>query len=266
VRTTCSTFWSRSSQSGRHYRTAWSALRRVGQSFLFVGFGIRHWYLRVLLKVLVRALELHRTGSAIATEPLRGLSDVDREQTILYYQRGTRIELEDADIGAFLAELAVRLAAEGGFAEHAAPIGPRPRVFISYAREDGDLAAMVFDALQKENFEPWFDKEALTGGERWDDRITDALDASDFALVLYTPALCRKADSYVNKEVNLARRRALNVRGPFLIPLRTQDIAVEHRIAELGEYQEMLVRPACFDEDMSAVISSMRRDFQRRYR
>jgi hypothetical protein len=242
------------------------ALRRVGQSFLFVGFGVRHWYLRVLLKVLVRALELHRTGSSIATEPLRGLSKVDREQTILYYQRGTRIELEDADTGAFLAELAARLAAEGGFAEHATPIGPRPRVFISYAREDGDLAAMVFDALQKANFEPWFDKEALSGGERWDDRIEDALDATDFTLVLYTPALCRKADSYVNKEVNLARRRALNVRGPFLIPLRTQDIAVEQRIAELGEYQEMLVRPACFDEDMSAVISSMRRDFQRRYR
>ena len=78
------------------------ALKRVGQSFLFVGFGIRHWYLRVLLKVLVRALELHRTGSAIATEPLRGLSETDREQTILFYQRGTRIELEDADTAAFL--------------------------------------------------------------------------------------------------------------------------------------------------------------------
>jgi SIR2-like domain len=141
------------------------ALKRVGQSFLFVGFGIRHWYLRVLLKVLVRALELHRTGSAIATEPLRGLSDSDREQTILFYQRGTRIELEDTDISAFLTELAQRLAAEGGFAEQAAPVGPRPRAFISYAREDGDLAAMVFDALQKANFEPWLDRDALSGGE-----------------------------------------------------------------------------------------------------
>ena len=91
------------------------ALKRFGQTFLFVGFGIKQWYLRVLLKVLVRVLELHRTGSAIVTEPLRGLSEVDREQTILFYQRGTRIELEDADIGAFLAELAQRLEAEGGF-------------------------------------------------------------------------------------------------------------------------------------------------------
>ena len=108
----------------------------------------------MLLKVLVRALELHRTGSAIATEPLRGLSDGDREQTILFYQRGTRIELEDTDTKSFLSELAQRLAAESGFAENAAVAGPRAPAFISYAREDGDLAAMVFDALQKANFEP----------------------------------------------------------------------------------------------------------------
>jgi hypothetical protein len=28
-------------------------------------------------------------------------------------------------------------------------------VFISYAREDGELAAITFDALRKANFEPW---------------------------------------------------------------------------------------------------------------
>jgi hypothetical protein len=242
------------------------ALKRVGQSFLFVGFGIRHWYLRVLLKVLVRALELHRTGSAIATEPLRGLSESDREQTILYYQRGTRIELEDTDTSAFLSELAQRLVAEGGFAEEAVLSGPRPRAFISYAREDGDLAAQVFDALQKANFEPWLDRDALSGGALWNERIQDELDATDFALVLYTPALCRKTDSYVNKEITLARERARSVRGPFLIPLRTAEIADEDRIDELGEYQEMQVRPGEFDEDMGKVISSMRRDFQRRHR
>ena len=138
------------------------ALKRTGQSFLFVGFGIRHWYLRVLLKVLVRALELHRTGSAIATEPLRGLSEVDREQTILFYQRGTRIELEDADIGTFLAELAGSGSRRKAVSStRPFRIGPRPRVFISYAREDGDLAAMVFDVLQKSSFEPWLDRESL---------------------------------------------------------------------------------------------------------
>jgi hypothetical protein len=242
------------------------ALKRTGQSFLFVGFGVKQWYLRVLLKVIIRTLELHRTANAIAAEPLRGLPALDREQTILFYQRGTRIELEDDDIGAFLAELTRRLEAEGGFAGRAAPLGPRPRVFISYAREDGELAARVYDALQKAHFEAWLDKECLAGGEAWDQRIQDELDVTDFTIVLYTPAFCRKADSYVNKEVTLARRRGESVRGTFLIPVRTADLADDDRVSELGHYQEMALRPEYFDEDFAKVISTMLRDYQRRNR
>jgi hypothetical protein len=81
------------------------------------------------------------------------------------------------------------------------------------------------------------------------------------------PALSRKTDSYVNKEINLARERGRNVRGGgFLIPLRTGEISVQDRIAELSEYQDVLVRPSHFDEDIEKVISSMRRDLQRRQR
>jgi TIR domain-containing protein/SIR2-like protein len=242
------------------------ALKRPGQSFLFIGLGVKQWYLRVLLKVIVRTLELHRTASAIATEPLKGLSEVDREQTIFFYQRGTRIEFEDEEIESFLAELTHRVHAEGGFAGRAITLGPRPRVFLSYAREDSDLAARLYDALLKSHFEPWLDTESLIGGDEWDRRIQDELEATDFTLVLYTPALCRKADSYVNKEIALARSRALSVRGSFLIPLRTADIALEDRVRELGQYQEMPLRPAQFDEDLAKVLSLMSRDYQRRNR
>lgn len=243
-----------------------SALKRGRQSFLFVGFGITQWYLRVLLKVLVRSLELHRTGSStIATEQLLALSDADREQTILFYQRGTPIELEDADTGAFLTQLAERLDAEGGFVERSAQIGPRPHVFISYAREDGALARMTLEALQKD-FDPWLDTERLSGGELWDERIRDELEGADFVLVIYSPALCRKTDSYVNKEINLARERDQRVRGPCLIPLRTAEISAEDRISELSQFNEMPLRPTHFDEDVKNLISSMRREFQRRQR
>jgi hypothetical protein len=242
------------------------ALKRTGQSFLFVGFGVKQWYLRVLLKVIIRTLELHRTANAIAAEPLRGLPAVDREQTILFYQRGTRIELEDDDIGAFLAQLTRRLEAEGGFAGQAAPLGPRPRVFISYAREDGELAARVYDALQKAHFEPWLDRECLAGGDAWDQRIQDELEITDFTIVLYTPGFCRKSDSYVNKEVTLARRRGESVRGTFLIPVRTAELADDERVAELSHYQEAALRPEYFDEDFAKVVSMMLRDYQRRNR
>jgi len=241
-------------------------LKRKDQSFLFVGFGIKQWYLRVLLKVFVRALELHRTGSSVATEPLSGLSEGDREQTILFYQRGTRIEVEDAEVRIFLAELQRRLEAAGGVVTQAPPLGPRPRVFISYAREDNDLANRVCHALDTSNFEPWFDKESLTGGDLWDQRIRDQLEETDYVLVLCTPVLSRKTDSYVNREIALARDRALAVRGNFLIPLRTADLAPQDRIEVLSKYQEMNLRLENFDEDMAKVLSTMRRDYQRRNR
>jgi hypothetical protein len=156
-----------------------SLLKRKDQSFLFVGFGIKQLHLRVLLKVLVRALELHRTGSTVATELLRGLSEGDREQTILFYQRGTRIEVEDAETRIFLVDLTRRLEAAGGVVTRAPPLGPRPRVFISYAREDGDLANRVCHVLQTSNFEPWLDKESLAGGDLWDQRIRVQLEDTD---------------------------------------------------------------------------------------
>jgi hypothetical protein len=242
------------------------ALKRVGQSFLFVGFGIRHWDLRVLLKVLLRALELNRSGPAIAAEPLNSLLQPDRDEMILFYQRGTRVELEDDDIGAFLTKLSQRLEAEGGFVGQAMPLGPRPRVFISYAREDAELASRVFDSLQKAYFEPWLDQESLQGGEDWNKRIEGDLDATDFVLVLYTPAFCRKTDSYVNKEVALACERALRVRGSFLIPVRTVDLAEADRVDALRKFDEMELREAEFDEDIAKIISTMKREYQRRNR
>lgn len=242
------------------------ALKRAGQSFLFVGFGIRQWALRLLLKLLLRALDVSRGGTAIAAESLRGLLEADREDIILFYQRGTRVEVEDADVEAFVTELCQRFEKEGGLDGNPAPVGPRPHVFISYAREDADLASRVFDALQKANFEPWLDQESLSGGEDWYQRIESELDSTDFTLVLYTPAFCRKTDNYVNSELALARRRALRVRGPFIIPIRTDNVTDADRVDELREYNEMKLRLAVFDQDIAKVVSTISREYQRRNR
>jgi len=242
------------------------ALKRDGQSFLFVGSGISRWDLRVLLKVLLRALELNRTP-AIAAEPLRSLQQSDRNEMVLFYQRGTRVELEDEEIPVFLGKVRQRLETEGGYIQQSAPqFGTRLRVFISYAREDQDLAARVYDRLQKASFEPWFDQESLHGGDDWDQRIKTDLESSHFVLVLYTPTFCRKTDSYVNTEVALAVERSLRVRGSFLIPLRVGSIDDRDRVEALRKFDEMELRESDFDEDIGKVISNLKREYQRRIR
>ena len=241
------------------------ALQQAG-TFVFVGFGIHHWYLRVLLKVLVRALDLHRSASRIATESLASLPPADLEQTVLFYQRGARVQVCDQPIDAFLTELHARLRAAGGYLGPTEYAGPRPKVFISYASEDAPIASQIFATLQSASFDPWFDQAALQGGDRWDQTIEEGLKESDFVLVVHSAALSRKRDSYVNKELALARRRALEVRGSFLIPLRTDDLTPEQRISELSEYQEVPLRGGHYADNLKQVISLMTREIQRRRR
>ena len=241
-------------------------LKREGMSFLVVGFGIGNWQLRVLLKAVLRKLDLKIKGNAVAAEQLQGLAPAEREDTVLYYQRGARVEVADGDVEAFLEELRTRFVAEGGYAGAGAGVGHAPRVFISYAHADQALAARLYDALSCEGFAPWWDRDALKGGDDWELRIKTDLQATDFVLLLYTPAFCRKTDGFVNTEMNLAVRRARSVRGLFLIPLRTAPICDELRVHELDEFNEGEFRENDFEADVRRLVSEMRREIQRRNR
>jgi hypothetical protein len=243
------------------------ALQRQGVSLLFVGFGIRHWYLRVLLKALVRSVLLGRSSSAVALEPfLHAVPDFDRQQTVLFYQRGTRVEVYDGDVLEFLAELRRRVDALGGIPVAAPPIGVRPRVFVSYAHQDNALAARLFGSLQHHGFAPWLDQDALRGGERWNDVIEDQLRDAEYVLVLETRSLIAKRVGYINKEIAVARDQAQHYRGSFLIPLQTEGVTSEDALEELRAYQRMPLRESQYDADIAALVSVMRRDYQRRQR
>lgn len=245
-------------------------LLRNGTSFLFVGFGIRHWYLRVILKALIRVLSITKTGgSSVLVEPLlQGVSELEMQQTILFYQRGTRIEICAEDINLFVTELDRRLKASGNnFIQPSAPIGPRPRIFVSYASEDQGLAAKLFSSLQQANFEPWLDKDGLRGGCDWNQTIEEQLRESHYVLVLQTPALVAKTEGYVNKEIAIARDQALRYRGlSFLIPLVVDSLSPDEKIKELEPYQQMPLRASSYDQDFAGLVSTLRRDFQRRQR
>jgi hypothetical protein len=242
------------------------ALKQRNQSYLFVGFGIRHWQMRMLLKIIMRMLEMGRSGSAIAAESLHDLLPLDRNETILFYQRGMRVEVEDLDVIGFLDILTKKLGNESHGLPSKIESVRAAKVFISYAREDYALAIRVQQSLLESKFEPWLDTSDLKGGEDWDLRIKSELSNSDFVLVLYTPALACKTDGYVNVEINLARMRSLHVRGSFLIPLRTEPPNAMERIPELEKYQDMELRAHQFDEDFRKLISFLTREIQRRNR
>lgn len=235
-------------------------LQRRETSFLFVGFGLRHWYLRLLL----HALAISQENLSTAVEPLGTLATIDRDDLVLFYRRG-KISVYDVNLGEFVAELSQRFEQAGGLAVSPALPGVRPRVFISYASEDGSFASQLHEQLSQAGFDTWLDRVRLESGDRWDPKIEDAIDLSDYIVVLQSPRLLAKPDSYVNKEIRRALIRAERVRPPFkcVVPFCLEPCDPH---PDLKSFQTHAVAADSFDACVLALHSLIARDYQLRER
>ena len=87
---------------------------------------------------------------------------------------------------------------------------PEPRVFISYARSDGEPAARVLrDQLQSAGVPLWRDREGMEGGRDWWQQITAAIDEVEFLVLVMTEAALGSA--MVRREWRYARQRGVTV-------------------------------------------------------
>ena len=118
----------------------------------------------------------------------------------------------------------------------------KPKVFISYAREDADMAMRLYHDLKAAAVEPWLDKECLLPGQRWSDAITDAIRASDYFLALFSSTAISKR-GYVQKEL----REALEVLEQipdnmiYVIPARLDEC--EPTLKKFAEFQRVDLFP-----------------------
>ena len=236
-------------------------------TFLFVGFGIRHWYVRVLLKLIIRAMGI--SSGAFALESFGEFDIGERQQTVLFYKRGTpRIEVVDMDGLQFAQELSERLSKAGGYLGSTPQRIKRAQVFISYERSDSEIAKRLFRALAKDRFEAWLDTDLLEGGQDWNQEIEEKIKASDYFLVLNSQALAAKKYGYVNKELSVAldmqkyRQHGTN----FIIPLQVEGIAIDDGQPELKDFQHVPLRIGSFEEDVEHIEKTIFRDYQRRTR
>ena len=64
-----------------------------------------------------------------------------------------------------------------------------PRVFISYARADGeDFARKLREDLEAAGILCWMDRYGLEGGKDWRQQILEALDTVEFLVLVMSPA------------------------------------------------------------------------------
>jgi len=89
---------------------------------------------------------------------------------------------------------------------------PQPRVFLSYARKDGEaFVTQLRERLQKKEPEItlWQDRAEMEGGVGWWKQIEEAIDQVRFLVVVMTPATMQS--EMTRKEWRYARQRGVNV-------------------------------------------------------
>src|SRR2546426_12648327 len=85
-----------------------------------------------------------------------------------------------------------------------------PRVFISYARSDGEqFAARLRKRLEAKHIPLWQDRIGMEGGRDWWQQIKDALDKVEFMVLVMTPAAMQS--EMVRKEWRYARQQGVCV-------------------------------------------------------
>jgi hypothetical protein len=238
-------------------------LQKPGKSLLFVGFGVKHWYLRILLHVL-RATQADSRSFALEAFD-DGLMGSSFERMVFFYKIGYKIEIFNVLVEDFVRQLAIRYEEVGAQTtpdDRAAAIRSAPaRVFISYVREDREVVESVCAGLREAGFDIWMDT-SLEPGVHWDASIEEQLIASDLFLVFVSEALLNKPFSYVNKEIDLALERQRYARHgtKFVVPIQLGDAPIHPRLRELQV--ERLADPG----NVSQLVSLMRREYQRRLR
>ncbi|MCP4350818.1 MAG: TIR domain-containing protein [Desulfobacterales bacterium] len=95
------------------------------------------------------------------------------------------------------------------------------KVFISYAREDIEVAERLYSDLKNAGVEPWIDEKDLLPGQNWELTVTNTIKESSFFLALLSENSVSKR-GFVQQELKIALT-FLDRSSPtdiFIIPVR----------------------------------------------
>ena len=201
------------------------------KSFLFLGFGLKYWYLRVLLHALHKE---NRENPSFAIEKITPPKTCARS-TIFFYQNDYyKIHIhEQSELDSFVENLYSKCKAKIGLNSIVSkrrdkpPTHETPTVFICHANEDKKFAYNLSEQLEASNIQPWLDKKILRGGDKWRDKIKRAIkkEINYFFVLQSKNLLAGYRDRFVNREIKWALERQETFRslGLFIVPLKIDD-------------------------------------------
>ena len=90
------------------------------------------------------------------------------------------------------------------------------RVFLSYVREDAELANAIADRLGRAGFDAWSDRRVQVG-ELWEDAFEDAVRNADIYIILASPEALESNASFF--EIGIAVGRVVMERHVRVVPV-----------------------------------------------
>jgi hypothetical protein len=237
-----------------------SELQDENKSFLFLGFGFKHWYLRILLHVLQGGRKKNSRSFALEKFPPENTAELQR--TVFFFKRSDyKIHIFKEDFNGFAAQLRERFGPGSPTVISRLEAAKKPGVFICHAIEDKNYAAALYKKLEQAGIRPWLDKENLRGGDEWDRKIRNTIKQIDYFVVLQSQALANKSIGYVNREINSALdRREEFQRGTtrFVIPVQIEPCSLREDLKHLQTIDLTV------EANIKTLIDTIQRDFEKR--
>ena len=94
-------------------------------------------------------------------------------------------------------------------------------VFISYVRENADLADKLCNDLKQHGVDIWLDRNNIDGGSYWKDSIRNAIKEGAFFIACFSEEYYQKEKSFMNEELSLAidELRQYSMKKIWFIPV-----------------------------------------------
>jgi hypothetical protein len=249
-----------------------------GKNYLFLGFGLGNYHLRVLLHVLnlsqsAKSFALENTPVLEAQEDF---AERFNDSVFFYGELGYHsLKLLDIGLEDFIQELHRRweerhpggsFDSPGNRPAGATQAEPEaPSVFISYVKEDEERAKELFARLREAGLNPWIDTDGLRFGARWNDSLEDTITKDvDYFVVLQSRALSDRVESYVHKEVKLALERQDLRAGRYIFPVQIDEDAERLEALERAKIQTGTLYD--WNVDVPALAREIRREHARQKR
>ncbi len=130
----------------------------------------------------------------------------------------------------------------------------KAKVFISYAREDYEIAEKLYNDLKRTDIVPWLDIIDLNPGQNWKQGINQAIKESSYFLALLSSRSISEI-GYVQKELKIALGLLdeFPLNEIFIIPVRLDDcVPADERLQNLH-----CVNLSCYKDGLNQILRTI---------